>query len=122
MDHIHIDFLAICVAAFLYVVIDSFWYSKWLFGQVKTQRFWVRLLWNCLLGLGLAYFIAFFESVLFVTMVSDGMFVGLCIWLGFILPTLLAPQVFRSMTPKVFLIEGGAKLLSILVMSGVIGA
>jgi hypothetical protein len=133
MDRIYIDYFAVGLSAILYSIVYFFWYSKWLFGvtwlkhsdvkpsELKKTR-WVRLFWNFILGLIIAYFIAFFESCLHVTTVSDGMFVGFCLWLGFVVTALLSPAVWGKRPMILFFIESGAKLLTYLVMSGIIGA
>jgi hypothetical protein len=133
MDRIYIDFFAVGLSAALYAIIYFVWYSKWLFGvtwlkhseikaaELKKTR-WIRLFWNFSLGLIIAYFIAFFEAYLSVTTVSDGMFVGFCFWLGFVVTALLSPAVWARRPMVLFFVESGAKLLSYLVMSGIIGA
>ncbi len=114
LETIYIDYFAVFLAALLYAAIYLCWYSKWLFGPIKTAHFFL----NCILGLVISYFIAFFEGYLGVTTVSDGMFVGFCLWLGFVVPTLLAPGVWD----RKFFVESGVKLLTFLTISGIIGA
>ncbi len=133
MDRIYIDFFAVGLSAILYAIIYFVWYSKWLFGitwlkhsdlkttELKKTR-WVRFFWNFIVGLIISYFIAFFEAYLSVTTVSDGMFIGFCLWLGFVVTTLLSPAVWARRSMVLFFIESGAKLLAYLVMSGMIGA
>ena len=81
-----------------------------------------RLSWNFLLGIGLSYFLAFFDASLQVTSVGDAMFSSLCLWLGFVLPTQLFPVIWHGKPVRLFLIEAGFMLLSLLVMGGIIGA
>jgi len=133
MYPIYIDYFAVALSAILYAIIYFVWYSKWLFGtlwlehsgekisELKKSR-WIRLFWNFILGLIISYFIAFFEAYLSVTTVSDGMFVGFCFWLGFVVTALLSPAVWGKRPMILFFVESGAKLLAYLVMSGIIGA
>ncbi len=126
------DYLAIAIAAVLYMVVNMVWYSSKLFGPL-----WVKLnglkesnmknrnlsfVWGFVVALVVAYFLAFFEGYLGVTTVSDGMYVGFCIWLGFIATTQISPVIWCKKPVRLFLIETGSKLLSLLVMGGVIGA
>jgi hypothetical protein len=133
MEQIYIDYFSVGLAALLYTLIYSVWYSKWLFGiiwsrasEIKESELnknrWARLFWNFILGLVISYFIAFFQAYLGVTAVSDGMFVGFCLWLGFAITTLMSPTVWIKRSMILLSIEGGAKLLTYVVMSGIIGA
>jgi len=133
MEGIELDPLSIVIAAVLYVVINFFWYSKWLFGKVWSEiaemkmsqvhkNFGRKVFGNIIVGLVIAYFLAFFEGYLNVTSVPDGMFVGFCLWLGFVVTTQLGPVIWLGKPIKLFAIDTGADLLSYLVMSGVIGA
>lgn len=132
MESLRIDLLSVFIAAALYMVINFFWYSKWVFGEI-----WLRLsglsaesmksnkmamVWGFLVALVIAYFIAFFEAALGVTTILDGMFVGFCLWAGFIATTQLSAVIWCNRSFQLFAIDTGAKLVSILAMSGVIGA
>lgn len=130
---LHIDLYSVAIAAVLFMVISFCWYSKWLFGstwlkhsglkEADVRKNWGRK-WGCnfLLGLGLAYFLAFFDSILQVTSVGDAMFSALTIWLGFVVPVQLFPVIWQNRSLKVFFIETAFMLLSLLVMGGIIGA
>ena len=128
-----VDWLTIVVAAVLNMAIGWVWYSKWLFGSA-----WMKLgelkekelrkgqlksvFFAFLVSLVIAYFLAFFEVSLGVTTVSDGMFVGFLFWLGFVATTQIPSVIWCKKPFKLFLIDTGYKLLSFLVMSGMIGA
>lgn len=132
MDNVQIDLLTVIIAAILNMIIGFFWYSKWLFGPA-----WLKIhqmnasdcgknkacfVYSAIVSLVIAYFLAFFEAYLGVTTVTDGMFVGFCIWLGFVATTQISSVIWSKAPFKLFLIDTGCKLLSFLVMSGVIGA
>lgn len=130
---IKLDLLSVLIAAVMYTIVFLFWYSKWLFGTIWTKILGVkevdlkknkgmRLFWNFILGLIISYFMAFFDAYLNVTSVADGMFVAFCIWLGFVVPTLLFPVIWYRKASQLFFIEAGAKLLALLGMGGIIGA
>lgn len=132
MEGIEISLFSVLIAAILYMVIGMIWYSKYLFGPVwlklcgmkesEMKKNRLNILWGFLVALVIAYFLAFFEGYLGVTTVSDGMFVGFCLWLGFVATTQISGVIWCKMPFRLFLINTGAKLLSLLVMGGVIGA
>lgn len=131
MDSIQIDWLTVVIAAVLNMVIGFFWYSKWLFGptwmkyhkKMKEDRSkGATLLYAFIASLVIAYFLAFFEGYLGVTTVTDGMFVGFCFWLGFVATTQINAFLWEKQPWALFLLHASGKLLSFLVMSGVIGA
>jgi hypothetical protein len=129
---VQIDFLTVIVAAFLNMVIGFFWYSKWLFGPSWAKCHHMKegecrgrrqaIAYTAVVSLIIAYFLAFFEGHLGVTTVTDGMFVGFCLWLGFVATTQISSVIWCKAPWKLFLIDTSGKLLSLLVMSGVIGA
>lgn len=132
MELMSVDFHAVFIAAVLYMIVNFCWYSKFLFGpawhrhcgikesEMKDNR--IAMLWGFVNALVIGYFLAFFEGYLGVTTVSDGMFVGFCLWLGFVATTQIGGVIWCKAPIKIFLINTGGKLLSLLVMSGVIGA
>jgi hypothetical protein len=133
MEDVQIDLLTVFIAAILNMIIGFFWYSKWIFGpmwmkQVKSSKTkgddskWTSQLYAFLVSLVIAYFLAFFEAFLGVTTVTDGMFVGFCLWLGFVATTQIAPVIWNKEPLRYFFLHTGCKLLSFLCMSGVIGA
>lgn len=131
MDNIQIDLLTVLVAALLNVMIGFFWYSKWLFGPVLTQlnheksekkHSKLSILYGFIVSLVIAYFLAFFETYMGITTVTDGMFIGFAVWLGFVATTQISSVIWKDVPFKVFLLNTSYKLLSLLVMSGVIGA
>ncbi len=132
MEGIQIDWLVVVIAAILNMVISFLWYSNWLFGKL-----WMKLshqgdrdmkheksayLYGFINSLVIAYFLAFFEGYLGVTTVTDGMFVGFCLWLGFVSTTQVTSVIWKKRPIKLFFLDTGAKLLTFLVMGGIIGA
>jgi len=126
-----IDLLTVFIAAVLNMVVGFFWYSKWLFGpswiklrKMKEESSGMRMniLYAFIVSLIIAYFIAFFEAHLSVTTVTDGMFVGFTLWFGFVATTQISSVIWCKEPFQLFLLDAGCKLLSFLVMSGVIGA
>lgn len=131
MDPIQIDWFTVVVAAILNMVIGFCWYSKWLFGpswlkyhkKGKEEKMSATtFVYAFITSLVIAYFLAFFEGYLGVTTVSDGMFVGFCLWLGFVATTQISAFLWEKQPWQLFIVHTSGKLLSLLVMSGVIGA
>lgn len=126
------DYLAVVIAAVLYVLIGFVWYSKYFFAreweklaglkaiELKNNKW--PLFWDCVVALVTAYAIAFFENSLGVTTVADGVYTGFCFWLGFVATTQLSGAVWMRAHPKLFFIDTGFRLVSFLVMGGVLGA
>ncbi len=130
MDQVQIDWMIVFIAALLNMLIGFFWYSKWLFGhtwmkltEIKEEKPNVStLLYAFINSIVIAYFLAFFQGYLGVTSVSDGMFVGFCFWLGFVATTQISSVLWEKGSFQLFLLHTGNKLLSFLVMGGVIGS
>jgi hypothetical protein len=132
MEDVQIDWLVVFLAAILNLVIGFFWYSKWLFGPYffklsklteKEMKGGLRqMVFAFLASFVIAFFLAFFEAHLEVTSVSDGMFVGFLVWFGFIASTQISSVIWLKHSFRLFLIESGFRLVSFLVMSGLIGA
>lgn len=126
MESIQVDWLAVVVAAILNMVIGAIWYSKALFGDAwkkstgRKDKF--SMVWGFIVSLVIAYFIAFFEGYLGIATVSDGVFIGFCLWLGFVATTQISGVIWGGEPLKYFFIRTGYKLLAFLVMGGVIGA
>lgn len=130
MDDMSIYWLPVVIAAVANMVIAYFWYSKWLFGpmwnklsdatMVKDMK--RPMIYAFIVSLVIAYFLAFFEMYLGVSTVTDGMFVGFFAWLGFVATTQISGVIWANRPVKLFLIDTGCKLLSFLVMSGILGA
>lgn len=126
------DWLIIVIAAVVNMVIGYFWYSKWLFGDMwdrlsrtgmpRDKEMKSALIFAFINSLVIAFFLYFFEGVFNVSSVTDGMFVGFCAWLGFSATTSIGGVIWCKVPFHLFLIDSGCKLLSFLVMGGLIGA
>ena len=132
MQQIQIDPMSVIIAAVIYMVIGFLWYSKWLFGPAWMKFSGVKaedckhpgkaMAFGAINALVIAYFLAFFEGYLGVTTASDGMFVGVTIWLGFVATTQVTKVIWCKESPKMFAIDTLCKLVSYVAMAGVIGA
>lgn len=129
MDGIHYDWIAILIAAVLSSAIGYLWYSKYLFsdasrspGDSHAKPHSLAPLFSFVSSLIMAFFLAFFEGYLGVTTVTDGVFIGFCIWLGFVAPTQIAAVIWLRQPLSLFFIHTGFRLLSLMVMGGILGA
>jgi xanthine/uracil permease len=132
MDTMQTDWLLVVVAAILNVVIGAIWYSKRLFGPAWLKLCEMKekemkgnkkgMLWGFVVSLIIAYFLSFFQGHLGVTSISDGMLVGFLLWLGFVATTQISGVLWCKKPFKLFAINTGYKLLSFLVMSGIIAS
>ncbi|MBI5272729.1 MAG: DUF1761 domain-containing protein [Chlamydiia bacterium] len=132
MDAIQIDWIVIVIAAVLSVAIGFIWYSKWLFGKTWMKLVGLKekdlkgnkraFIGSWVVAFLTAFFLERLESNLGVTTVSDGMFVGFCVWLGFVATTQISSVIWGQKPWKLFFINTGCKLVLFLVMSGVIAA
>lgn len=130
METQQIDLLAVLLAAVMGLLIGFVWFSPWLFGNTwkklsgmeKTKRNQLAPLWSFLAILIMAYILSFFELMLGVTTVSDGMFVGFLVWLGFVATTQISKVIWGKASFKLFLIDSTYRLLALLSMGGILGA
>jgi len=132
MEEMQIDWFTVLVAALANMIIGFFWYSEWLFGKTWRQlsqqpgkerkRSSQAILYEAVASLVIAFFLTFFAGRLGVTIVSDGMFVGFCLWLGFVVTTQLSAVIWGKRPFQLFLVEAGYRLLSYVVMGGLIAA
>jgi hypothetical protein len=129
----NIDYVAVVVAALVYMLIGWGWYSKFLFGEVWSRESGVSaaamkkkgqapILYGFINALVLALFLERFLTWLQVTTVSDGIFIGGCVWLGFIGTTLAGSVIWGDWSLKRFVIEAGCMLVTAVSMAGVIAA
>jgi hypothetical protein len=133
MYETRIDWVVVLIAAVLNMLVGFLWYSKWLFANEWMKHHKITendlkkmgascMLWGFIVSLVIAYFIALFEGKLGIANVTDGMFFGFCIWLGFVATTQISGVIWNKQPLKMFLIDTSCKLVSLLVMGGVIAA
>jgi hypothetical protein len=131
-DMISVDWVAVIVATVLNMIINFVWYSRWLFGKEWLSLSKIKesemkgtggaVAASLVVSFLLAFILAWFEGQLGITTVQDGLFVGFCVWLGFIATVQSSAVIWCKKPFKLFLIETGNRLVATLVMAGVIGA
>jgi hypothetical protein len=126
------NWLGILVAAVMNMVVGFLWYSKWAFAPTWTKlakiegssfsegKFALAGAFGC--SFVIAFFLDLFEAHMGVTTVADGMRVGLYAWAGFVATTQISSVLWLKKSFRMFLIDTGVKLLSFVIMGGILGA
>lgn len=127
METIDIDFITALVAAIIYMLLGLFWYSPYMFGKLwkapkKKIHKWPRFL----LAFISAYFMAIFLSIVEAYMGSastmDGIYIGIGVWLGFIVTTHLPYLLWKNDSPSQYFANMGFYFCGYAIMGGIIGA
>lgn len=134
MPQVHINYLAVLVAAVLGFAIGGLWYSPFLFANqwVKAQGFTeeqvkemqkdaskaysISLVCMVLIALAMAVIASYLHLALFM----QGLKLGLLAWGGFALPLGLMATMFTGRKMTVFLIDTGYQLVYLLVIGTII--
>ncbi len=132
METIEIDVVTAFVAAFVYMLIGAFWYSKLLFGKtweklaaLPSTAFsykWLRYLIAFLSAYIMAVFLSIVEAFMGSASTMDGVYIGIGIWLGFIATTQLSLVLWGKKPFRLYLIDNGFFFCGYAVMGGIIGA
>lgn len=132
MEMIYLDTLSIIIAAFIFMVVAGFWYSNLMFKKIYHQELnikeedmaagWKKWLGTVLVAFVVSYILALLQALLGVVSILEGLYVGLGIFIGFVLPPNLMPLMWAKKPCKVFFIESGFWLLVLLILSGFLGA
>lgn len=128
----HINYLAVVVAAIINMGIGALWYSSLLFAKP-----WVKATGKSMedmRGAGTGYALTAVGSLVmalllayFITQVDSGTFlggakIGLLMWVGFVVPTHAANYVFEGRPLNLYAINVGYFLVSLMAMGGLIAA
>ncbi len=129
-----INIFPILVATVVAFGIGSLWYSPFLFGKewlegrnIKEEniekfgtikRYVVQLIFTLISFSVLAFIISMAE----VRSSTDGAFLGILAWIGFIIPSSLAGLIWKRDTFTVFLIDVVYSLLILTIGGAIVGA
>lgn len=134
MIHVHINYLAVAVAALAAFAIGGLWYSPLLFAklwinahgyteeQVKAMQksagkaYGVALLCQVLIALALAVLIGYLHFDHCV----QGLKLSALVWAGFAFPLGLMGTVFTDKRITVFYIDAGYQLVYLLIMGSIL--
>lgn len=136
MPHVHINYLAVVVAAVAAFAVGGIWYSPLLFAnqwvkahgyseeQVKAMQknagkaYGVSLVCQWLIAMAIAVLVGY----LHLEHLSQGLKLGLLVWVGFALPLGLMATMFTEKRITVFYIDTGYQLVYLLIISTIITA
>ncbi len=129
-----INFLPIIVASLVSFGIGSLWYSPFLFGKewmegygitpssIKNssvfKSYGIQFIFTLITFSVLAFIISMSE----VRTSTDGAFVGLLLWFGFIIPSSLSALLWKKGTFTLFLIDVVNYLIVLTIGGAIIGA
>ena len=131
-----INFLAILVASLVSFGIGSFWYSPFLFGKewaegrkisedlnsLQTSSVLKSYAIQFVLTLFTFTFLAFIISMSQARTSTDGAFIGLLGWLGFVIPLSVSGLLWKKDTFTLFMIETVNHLVILTIGGAIIGA
>jgi hypothetical protein len=136
---ISINYLAILAASIGAMVVGFLWYSPILFGKqwAKLKGYTEEYLKTEQKKMGKLYGLSFLATLLMAYMLSHvmvlsnafygygmlqtGLTSAFFMWLGFVMPIQLTSQLFGEKKWKLFCIDTGYQLASLIVMGAVIG-
>lgn len=127
----NLNYIAILVAALIYMVVGALWYSPKLFGKTWMKNMGYRK--EEIQGAGVAYAGAFvgalvtaFVLALFIHQTHaytalKGACVGFWAWLGFIVPTYLGAVLWDRKPWQLFFIHIGCMFVTLILMGALLG-
>ncbi|MEK6935014.1 MAG: DUF1761 domain-containing protein [Nanoarchaeota archaeon] len=131
-----VNLLAVLVAGIAYFIIGGLWYSL-LFGKVwmnlmgftkkdiekaKQGGMAKKYVINFISALVPGYMLAYILDFLKVSTVGNGVMIGVMVWLGFIATTTLGVVLWEGKPFKLYLLNNGYHLVSLVVMGAILGA
>lgn len=134
MPQVHINYLAVVVAAIVAFIIGGLWYSPLLFAKLwvkahgysdeqvtemqkgATKAYAVTLVCDFLIALAIAVLVGYIHMDHCV----QGLKLGLLIWAGFALPLGLIANLFSGKRIAVFYIDTAYQLVYLVIMGAII--
>ena len=134
MPQVHINFLAVVVAAVVAFIIGGLWYSPFLFAKqwVKAHGYSDEQVAEMQKGAGKAYAVTLVCDFLIALAIAvlvgyihmercvQGLKLGLLVWAGFALPLGLVANMFSGKRITVFYIDTAYQLVYLLIMGAII--
>jgi hypothetical protein len=130
-----VNYLAVLVAAMIAMVIGGLWYSPVLFGKqwmklrgmdpaamANMKMPMQSMLIEFITTLVMAFVIAEFAAWVGAATLMGGIVLGVWLWLGFAATLLVGMSVWEGRPWGLFFINGGLRLVNIVVMAAIIGA
>jgi len=136
LQQVNVNLIAVLVSAIAAQIIGAMWYSPVLFGKA-----WMKLVGYTKKdldaakkkGMGKSYLFSFIGAFLMAEVFAyafayadgstsvDGIILGFWLWLGLIMPVNLSPVLWTNSSMKLFYIETGYYLVTIMVIGIIIG-
>ncbi|MFA6553983.1 MAG: DUF1761 domain-containing protein [Candidatus Paceibacterota bacterium] len=129
-----INYLPILVASLASFAISSLWYSPILFGKewvalsgtdmktINPKTVWKSYIAQFFITLITFSVLAFLISMASVRSSTDGAFLGLLVWLGFVIPSLLSGLLWKRESFTLVLIDAINNLVVLTIGGAIIGA
>ncbi len=131
MQDVDINYWAVIVTAAVPVVLGALWYSPAMFarswleavGRTRDEMSGAEMgyVLSALGALLTSYALARIERWAEVDDVVNGALVGLLVWLGFVATVLAVTTYFGGRPAKLWLINAGYQLVSLVAMGGILG-
>ena len=127
-----VNYVAIIVAAIVYMALGALWYSKWMFKtkylnltkqtpvETKGYASWA-MSWATVTAVIMAYVLALTINTFQMKTAANGAIVAAIMWAGFTLTTLAHGYLWYKKPLGLFLIEASHYLISMIVMGAIIG-
>jgi hypothetical protein len=130
----NINYVAILACGVASMVIGFVWYSKALFGntwmklsgiseaQIKKANSNMPLLYGTMFvaSLVMAYVLAHFEQAGGALDITTGAMIAFWAWLGFVATTMLTGVLYEQKSIKLYAINAGYQLVTLLVMGAIL--
>ncbi len=131
MFYIPVNHMAVFISAIISTGVGFVWYSPRMFAKpwMKYSKIDAKKLKRSQKHMGRTYGISFIATLIMayalalcinavlVTTIGEGLLLGSVLWLGFVATTMVTGVLFQDVPWKLFLINSGYQLASILVMS-----
>jgi hypothetical protein len=131
-----VNYLAVLVAAIVNMAIGALWYSPSLFGKRWMELVGIRpedaerraagarraYSWTFVASLVMAYALARILWYAKIGSLGGGAAIGLLVWLGFVATTTGANYLFENRPCRLYKINVGYPLVSLVVMGALLGA
>jgi len=134
MSHLAVNWLAVVLAMIASMALGAAWYmglsKQWIAATGKTEKQIMAgsggpatpFIWAAGCQLIMAYFLALLTPALMGEItVYNGILVGVHMWLGFIITSMILNHRYQGMSWNLALIDGGYLLLVMIVQGAVIG-
>jgi hypothetical protein len=128
----HINYLAVVIAAVINMVVGAVWYSGSAFGKSWSKATGKSMdqmgsakhgyLISTIGSLVIAWILADFVSRLGLTSFGSGLGLGFLAWIGFVAPTYAASYVFEGRPMRLYNINVGYNLVAFVLMGGLLAA